>query len=179
MSQSLGIAWSSSTIALRGSTVLGWTGNSLRVRQVLGDLLGHLGAAEAGARHAARLQACDDRLGRGLGVGAHVQVGGAQALPQAARVDVDLHGAGAGIEIAAFGRVVAEPCADADHQVGLGEALAREVAGEGAGDVERIGIAVEQALAEQRRRQQRARLLGQRLERLAGAGADDAAAGQR
>ena len=84
----------------------------------------------------------------------------------------------AGIEIAALGRVVAEPDADADHQVGLGETLAREVAGEGAGDVERIGVAVEQALAEQRRRQQRARLLGQRLERLARAGADDAAAGQ-
>ena len=106
----------------------------------------------------------DDRLGRGLGVGAHVQVGGAQALPQAARVGVDLHRARAGIEIAALGRVVAEPRADADHQVGLGEALAREVAGEGAGDVERPGIAVEQALAEQRRRQQRARLLGQRLD---------------
>ena len=109
----------------------------------------------------------DDRLGRRPGVGAHMQVGGAQALPQAARVDVDLHGARAGIEVAALGRVVAEARADADHQVGLGEALAREVAGEGAGDVERIGIAVEQALAEQRRREQRAGLLGQRLERLA------------
>ena len=57
--------------------------------------------------------------------------------------------------------------ADADHQVGLGETLAREIAGEGAGDVERPRIAVEQALAQQRRGEQRARLLGQRLQRLA------------
>ena len=98
----------------------------------------------------------DDRLGRGPGVGADMQVGGAQALPQAARVGVDLDRARAGIEVAALGRVVAERRADADHQVGFGEALAGEVAGKGAGDVERVGIAVEQALAEQRRREQRA-----------------------
>ena len=106
---------------------------------------------------AALLQAGEDRLGGGLGVGADVEIGGAQPLPQAARVDVDLDDAGAGIEIAALGRVVAERRADADHEVGFGELLAREVAGEGAGDVERIGIAVEQALAEERRRRQRTR----------------------
>ncbi len=150
----------------------------LGVGRVAGDLLGHLVGAEAGARHAALLHARHDRLGRGPGVGADVQVGGAQALPQAARVGVDLDGAGAGIEVAAFGRVVAERRTGADHQVGLGEALAREVAGEGAGDVERIGIAVEQALAEQRRRHQRARLGGQRFQCRAGAGQDGAAAGK-
>ena len=42
------------------------------------------------------LQPADDRLGGGLGVGVDVQVGGAQPLPQAARVGVDLHDLGVG-----------------------------------------------------------------------------------
>ena len=149
---------SSSTHRLARIEGVGLHREFLAVGRVAGDQLGHLVGAEAGALDAALLHARHDRLGRGAGVGADVQVGGAQALPQAARVGVDLDGARAGIEVAALGGVVAERRAGADHQVGLGEALAREVAGEGAGDVERVGIAVEQALAEQRRRRQRAGL---------------------
>ena len=46
-----------------------------------------------------------------------------------------------------------------DHQIALGEQLAAKIGGEGTGDIKRKRVAVEQALAEQRCRQQRARLL--------------------
>src|SRR6266446_2197407 len=49
------------------------------------------------------------------------------------------------------------PCSG-DHQIAFGKCLSAEIGGEGAGDFESKRVAVEQPLAEQRRRQQRARL---------------------
>ena len=72
-----------------------------------------------------------------------MQIGGPEPLPQPARVDVDLHDLGVRVEIAALGRVMAEPGPGADHQVALGEEFAGEIAGKGAGDVERERVAVE------------------------------------
>ena len=117
------------------------------------------------------------RRGRQLGVGAHMQVGGAHAVVQPERLGVDLHHLGLGIHVAAVDGVIVEARADGDDEIGLLAQLARDVAGEAAGDAERERIVIEHAAGEQRGRQQRAALLGQRLDLACRAGAHDAAAG--
>ena len=118
------------------------------------------------------MQAARDRLGGGAGIGANMQIGGLDTLPQPARVGVDLDDLGVGIEIAALGRVMAEPGAGANHQVALGKKFAAEIGGKRAGDVERERVAVKETLCEQGRRQQRTAFLGQGFERLARARPD-------
>jgi hypothetical protein len=54
---------------------------------------------------------------------------------------------------------MAEPSPGGDHQIAFGKQLAAKIGGEGAGDIECERVTVEQPLAEQRRRQQRARFL--------------------
>ena len=109
------------------------------------------------------------RLGGRLGVSLDMKVGGPQTLPQPARLGVDPHHFGVGEEIATLGSVMAEPGAGGDHQIAFGKQLAAEIGGEGAGDIERERVAFEQALAEQSRRQQGARLFGSETEGTSGA----------
>jgi hypothetical protein len=71
-------------------------------------------------------------------------------------------------KVAAFGRVVAEPGSRGDHQIAFGKQLAPEIGGEGAGDIQRKRVAVEQSFAEQRPREQRTRFLRQGFERALG-----------
>jgi hypothetical protein len=56
-----------------------------------------------------------------------------------------------------------------NYQIALGEVFAPQIACEGAGDIERERVAFEQALAEQSRRQQGARLFGSETEGTSGA----------
>ena len=78
-----------------------------------------------------------------------MQVGGTKALPEATGVEVDLHRAGARIEVTALGGVVPETGTDADHQVGFDEALSSVVAGERAGDAEVVRVVLEETLPEE------------------------------
>src|SRR5207302_4815676 len=99
-----------------------------------GNLRRDLVPAPAAMVDAPFLQPAYNRLGRGLGVGLDMKVGGPEPLPEPARLGIDSHHLGTGEKITTLGRVVAEPGSGGDHQVAFGKQLAAEIGGEGAGN---------------------------------------------
>ena len=123
-------------------------GLGVRVLGGRGNLRGNLVTAPAATADAPFLEPAHNRLGGGLGIGLDMKVGGSQPLPQPARLGVDTYHLGVGKEVATLGRVVTEPGSGGDHKIAFGKQLAAEIRREGAGDIERKRVAVEQTLAE-------------------------------
>jgi len=176
MSQSLGIAWSSSRIALRGSTVLACTANAFESGESAAICWAMSAPRNPG--RATPAASCGRRWLRQRPGHRRAREDPPCAAPATGRAATYRSATARARDRGnSLGGVMAEAGARADHQFGFGEALAGEVAGEGAGDIERVGIALETGLAQQRGGKQRAGLLGPAPPAGPSAGADGAAAG--
>ena len=134
------------------------------------------GGAQAGLADLAAFQSFIQRGDGLLGVGLHIQAGDdADFLGH--RLDVDTGDLGGREHQPAFRGVVAKLRADAQHEVGFGQQTLGRLGGEGAGDADVPFVAREQALALQRRGQQRAGPFAELDEFFPGAGHDGTAAG--
>ena len=175
ISQSCGKAFSSASTTSRGSSSPGsisntWlSGFESRMRAAIASLRQLAVAGRQGRRQ---------RLDAQARVGAQVMARHFLALADRDGVDVDLQHLRLRPELAAAARVVGERAADRDDEIGLLEVLEADLGREAARDADAEGIVVEQASRGKRRRQQSARLRGQRPAGGARSGFDRTQAGE-